>query len=68
MNSGKRAVLGSSDRVDDAHNFLRLTLQINHWDQKFLGELATGEGKSVPGFVGDLVRKRLHEVREAAKR
>jgi hypothetical protein len=68
MNSGKRAVLGSSDRVEDAHNFLRLTLQVNHWDQRFLSELAKGEGKSVPAFIGDLVRKRLEEVRTAAKR
>ena len=68
MNGAKLAAVSSSERVDDADKFLRLTLQINHWDQKFLSELAKGTGLTTPAYVAKLIRDRLQEVREAAKR
>jgi hypothetical protein len=68
MNGGKKFFTISPEERSADPNFMRVTLALNAWDQKFVAELAAGEGKSVPAFIGTLVRKRLEEVRTAAKR
>jgi hypothetical protein len=65
MNSAKRDY-PKEDRSEDAH-WLRLTIQLGAWDQRFLSELAKAEGIPTPAFVGNLIREKLKQAREAAR-
>lgn len=65
MNGAKTKAFGTCEAYEDA-NWLRLTIQLNAWDQRYLSEMAAAEGKKTPAFIGDLIREKLKEAREAA--
>lgn len=66
MNSAKLKSAATLEHYEEAR-WLRLTVQLGAWDQQFLTELAAAEGKKTPAYVGDLIRARLQEARDAAK-
>lgn len=66
MNGAKVKSTGTIEHFENA-NWLRLTLQLGSWDQQYLSELAAAEGKKTPAFVGDLIRAKLQQAREAAR-